>query len=102
MSAYRAYIRVEAGDDGKPLGKARLQPVVDNLNAHAKARAEDTGWPIRFNPFAVRSHLNRPTIVMEVYEAWQVRVAYKAARVFLDNTGWRAIWYVNANTRKAI
>jgi hypothetical protein len=101
MSGYRAYITVH-GDDGKRLGKVGLAPVVANLNAHARARAEDGGWPLRFDPFRVQTHIGRPTVVMHVDEAWQVRVAWRAASMFLNNTGWRFVADLNANTRRAL
>jgi len=104
VSSYRAYIRVVAGDDNKPLGHTGLLPVAENLNAHAKALAVewDRAFPILYSPFMVATHLKRPVIRMEVGEAWEVRVAYTAARRFLRATGWRVEWDINANTSRAI
>lgn len=97
---YRAYITVH-GDDGQRLGKVGLAPVVQNLNAHAR-EAEDSGWRIGYDPFRVASHLGKTVILLDVEQAWEVRLAYRAARDFLNRTGWRWSRYLNANTQRAL
>jgi len=101
---YRAYVRVIKGDNGMPLGAIGLLPVAENLSAHAKALAEeqDPNWPIRYSAFTVATHLGKPVIRMVVDQAWEARVAYRAARRFLDSTGWQVQWVINANTSRAI
>lgn len=101
MSSYRAYITVW-GDDGKRLGKVGLKPVVENLNAHARARAEDAGAMATFDAFRVYQHIGIPVVLFDARVAWQVRVYLRAARSFLDNTGWRYKVDLNENTRRAL
>lgn len=104
MAAYRAYIRVLAGDNGKPLGAKGLEPLAETLSAYAKAICEEDhpDWLILYDPFYVGTHLGRPTIVMVTYSAWETRAAVKAARRFLSRTGWKYDFDLNANTFRAL
>ena len=101
---YRAFYRIHAGDDGRPLGKAGLVPVATNLQAHvAEAFADQVRQGYRGGRafIAVRSRLGRPVLIVEVDEAWEVRVALPVIDRFLRATGWGYSRDLNANTRAA-
>lgn len=103
--SYRAYYRVTVGDDGKPISKPKLQPVVVNLQAHVnEAFAEEVRKGYRSGAASVwvTSHLGKPTIRFEADEAWEVRVAIRVIDAFLKRTGWTYSRVLNANTSRAL
>lgn len=85
--AYRTFLRITAGDTGKPVGKVGLGPIAKAINGHIAARAEDIGMA-RFEPARVYTSHGFPGILIDVDSAEQARVAVRTARVFLQNTGW--------------